>query len=89
MFRSALTIGLVVAGLALGSAQAQQAKNSLTIDLPRQVVVKPDGGEIPFQIEDFRKQCLVNGWDDIGLTMRDEPSITSFEEKNKLSKPWL
>jgi 3-isopropylmalate/(R)-2-methylmalate dehydratase small subunit len=62
---------------------------SLTIDLPRQMVVKPDGSELPFQVEDFRKQCLVNGWDDIGLTLRHADAIRSFEAERLARMPWL
>jgi 3-isopropylmalate/(R)-2-methylmalate dehydratase small subunit len=50
----------------------------LTIDLPRQVVVKPDG-ELPFEVQAFRKYCLVNGFDDIGLTLRHADKIRAFE----------
>ena len=51
----------------------------LTIDLPRQVVVKPDGSEWPFDVQAFRKHCLVNGFDDIGLTLRHADKIRTFE----------
>ena len=61
----------------------------LTIDLPRQVVVKPDGSELPFDVLPFRKQCLVNGWDDIGLTLRHADKIRAFEAERLASKPWL
>ena len=61
----------------------------LTIDLPRQVVVKPDGSELPFDVLRFRKQCLVNGWDDIGLTLRHADKIRAFEAERLASKPWL
>ena len=61
----------------------------LTIDLPRQVIVKPDGSEIGFDVQPFRKQCLVNGWDDIGLTLRHADKIRAFEAERLLSKPWL
>jgi len=61
----------------------------LTVDLERQVVVKPDGGELPFQIEAFRKYCLVNGFDDIGLTLRHADKIKAFEAERLLTKPWL
>jgi len=61
----------------------------LTIDLPRQVVVKPDGAEIPFEVQAFRKQCLVNGWDDIGLTLRHADKIRSFEAERLAKMPWL
>jgi 3-isopropylmalate/(R)-2-methylmalate dehydratase small subunit len=62
---------------------------ALTIDLPRQVVIKPDGGEIAFDVQPFRKQCLVNGWDDIGLTLRHADKIRAFEVERLAKKPWL
>ena len=62
---------------------------TLTIDLPRQVVVKPDGSELAFDVEPFRKQCLVNGWDDIGLTLRHADKIGAFEAERLAAKPWL
>jgi 3-isopropylmalate/(R)-2-methylmalate dehydratase small subunit len=61
----------------------------LTVDLPRQVVVKPDGAEIPFEVQAFRKQCLINGWDDIGLTLRHADKIRSFEAERLVKMPWL
>jgi 3-isopropylmalate/(R)-2-methylmalate dehydratase small subunit len=62
---------------------------SLTIDLPRQVVVRPDGSEIGFDVEPFRKECLVNGWDDIGLTLRHADKIRAFEAERLARRPWL
>jgi 3-isopropylmalate/(R)-2-methylmalate dehydratase small subunit len=62
---------------------------SLTVDLPRQVVVKPDGAELHFDVEPFRKYCLVNGFDDIGLTLRHADKIRSFESERLARKPWL
>jgi 3-isopropylmalate/(R)-2-methylmalate dehydratase small subunit len=62
---------------------------SLTIDLPRQVVIKPDGSEIGFEVQPFRKQCLVNGWDDIGLTLRHADKIRAFEAERLATRPWL
>jgi 3-isopropylmalate/(R)-2-methylmalate dehydratase small subunit len=61
----------------------------LTIDLPRQVVAKPDGAEIPFDVQPFRKYCLVNGFDDIGLTLRHADKIRSFEGERLARMPWL
>ena len=61
----------------------------LTIDLPRQVVVKPDGGEIAFDVQPFRKYCLVNGYDDIGLTLRHADKIRSYEAERLARMPWL
>lgn len=61
----------------------------LTIDLPRQVVVKPDGTELPFEVQSFRKYCLVNGFDDIGLTLRHADKIRAFEAERLAKMPWL
>jgi 3-isopropylmalate/(R)-2-methylmalate dehydratase small subunit len=62
---------------------------TLVVDLPRQVVVKPDGGELPFDVQPFRKYCLVNGFDDIGLTLRHADKIRSFEAERLARMPWL
>ncbi|MEJ8815383.1 3-isopropylmalate dehydratase small subunit [Variovorax ureilyticus] len=62
---------------------------SLTIDLDRQVIVKPDGDEIAFDIQPFRKYCLLNGLDDIGLTLRHKDKIQAFEAERLAKKPWL
>ena len=61
----------------------------LTVDLERQVIVKPDGSELAFEIESFRKYCLLNGFDDIGLTLRHADKIRAFEAERLLKKPWL
>ena len=61
----------------------------LTVDLPRQRVVKPDGEELPFEVDVFRKECLLNGWDDIGLTLRHADKIGAFEAQRRLEQPWL
>jgi 3-isopropylmalate/(R)-2-methylmalate dehydratase small subunit len=61
----------------------------VTIDLARQVVIRPNGGTVTFEVDEFRKACLLNGWDDIGLTMRTEDKITSFEQQQHLQAPWL
>ena len=61
----------------------------LTIDLPRQVVIKADGSEIPFEVQPFRKYCLVNGFDDIGLTLRHADKILAFEAERLARMPWL
>ncbi len=62
---------------------------SLTIDLERQVVVKPDGSELAFEIEPFRKHCLLGGLDDIGLTLGHADKIRAYEAERLLRKPWL
>jgi len=61
----------------------------LTIDLERQVVVKPDGTELGFEVEPFRKYCLLGGFDDIALTLRHSETIRAFEAERLLKQPWL
>ena len=61
----------------------------LTIDLPRQVVVKPDGTELRFDIEPFRKECLIGGLDEIGLTLQHTDKIRAYEAQRIAAKPWL
>ena len=61
----------------------------LTVDLERQVIVKPDGAELPFDVQPFRKYCLLNGFDDIGLTLRQQDKIKAFEANRLATKPWL
>jgi len=61
----------------------------LTIDLAAQVIVKPDGSELPFEVQPFRKYCLVNGFDDIGLTLRHADKIRAFEAERLARMPWL
>ena len=62
---------------------------SLTLDLEKQVVIKPDGITLPFDVLPFRKYCLLGGFDDIGLTLRHAEKIRAFEAERLLSKPWL
>ncbi len=61
----------------------------VTIDLERQVIVKPDQSEIAFDVEPFRKFCLLGGFDDIGLTLRHADKIRAFEAERLLKQPWL
>ncbi len=61
----------------------------LTIDLERQVVVKGQGEELPFDVQPFRKYCLLNGFDDIGLTLRHKEKIQAYEAQRLATKPWL
>jgi 3-isopropylmalate/(R)-2-methylmalate dehydratase small subunit len=61
----------------------------LTIDLERQRIVKGQGEEIDFEVNAFRKYCLLNGLDDIGLTLRHKDKIATFEAQRLASKPWL
>ena len=83
--------------IVLSEAQVAQLFNevhafpgyTLTIDLERQVIVKAQGEEIPFNVEAFRKYCLINGLDDIGLTLRHSDKIKAFEAERLAQKPWL
>lgn len=61
----------------------------LTVDLQAQTVTRPDGKQYSFEIDEFRKHCLLNGLDDIGLTLEDADAIRAFEEKHRQSQPWL
>ena len=65
------------------------ANATLTIDLEAQTIQGPDGGEIRFDVEEFKKHCLLNGLDDIALTMEHVDKIDSFEEGHKTAQPWL
>jgi 3-isopropylmalate/(R)-2-methylmalate dehydratase small subunit len=69
---------------------AERGANAIiSIDLEKQEIKGPDGGTVTFEVDEFRKQCLLNGWDDIGLTMRAEDKITTFEHQQHLQAPWL
>ena len=69
---------------------AERGANAVvSIDLEKQEIRGPDGGCITFDLDLFRKHCLLNGLDDIGLTLEKTPSIESFETKNKSTQPWL
>ena len=61
----------------------------LTVDLENQKIIKQDGSEIPFEVDQFRKHCLLNGLDDIGLTLQDADNIKAYEAKRRESSPWL
>ena len=65
------------------------ANATMTIDLPNQEIRGPDGGKIKFDIDPFRKHCLLNGLDDIGLTMEKSASIDAFEKKQAAGQAWL
>ena len=65
------------------------ANATMTIDLPNQEIRGPDGGTIKFDLDPFRKHCLLNGLDDIGLTLEKAASIDTFEAKQKTAQPWL
>ncbi len=61
----------------------------LTVDLEAQVVRTPDGKEYGFEVDAFRKHCLLNGLDDIGLTLQDADAIKAYEDKRRQTAPWL
>ncbi|MBZ5488285.1 3-isopropylmalate dehydratase small subunit [Halomonas aquamarina] len=61
----------------------------LEIDLENQRVITPDGKALAFEVDAFRKHCLLNGLDDIGITLQDEDAIRAFEQKHKQARPWL
>jgi 3-isopropylmalate/(R)-2-methylmalate dehydratase small subunit len=65
------------------------ANARVTVDLARQVVVRPNGEEIPFEVDAFRKHLLLNGLDDIGQTMQHAPTIDDYEARQKAAQPWL
>ena len=61
----------------------------VTVDLESQTITGPDGGSIAFEVDPFRKHCLLNGLDDIGLTLEKAASIDSFESRVSAERPWL
>ena len=65
------------------------ANATVTIDLEKQEITGPDGGCITFELDPFRKHCLLNGLDDIGLTLQKQDKIASYETARKQSQPWL
>jgi len=60
----------------------------LTVDLDAQTITGPDGGTIEFEVDPFRKHCLLNGLDDIGLTLEKEDAIAAFEARRAAAEPW-
>ena len=65
------------------------ANAKLGIDLANQKITRPDGEEIPFEVDPFRKHCLLEGLDDIGITLKSVDKIDSFEAKQKAQMPWM
>jgi 3-isopropylmalate/(R)-2-methylmalate dehydratase small subunit len=69
---------------------ARMGENArITVDLEREVVVRPNGEEIPFKIDSLRRHLLLNGLDDIGQTLQHAPAIDAYEAKQKAAQPWL
>ena len=74
---------------ALFKAVAENAGYTLAIDLEKQTIIAPDGAVCKFEVEVFRKHCLLNGLDDIGLTLQHVSEIAAFETKHRAAQPWL
>ncbi|SDS41280.1 3-isopropylmalate dehydratase, small subunit [Halopseudomonas litoralis] len=74
---------------ALFAQAAAEEGYQLTVDLEAQAVIRPDGKSYSFDIDAFRKHCLLEGLDDIGLTLQDADAIGTFEEKHRQAQPWL
>ena len=70
-------------------AVEQQEGYELEVDLPAQRIVRPDGGIIEFEVDSFRKHCLVNGLDDIGLTLQEADAIRAYERERADREPWV
>ena len=71
-------------------AQAERGANArFTVDLAEQVIETPDGGRVAFEIDPFRKHCLLGGLDDIGLTLQKADRIKAFEDRHRAERPWL
>jgi 3-isopropylmalate/(R)-2-methylmalate dehydratase small subunit len=69
---------------------AERGSNAIiTVDLESQTVTGPDGGEIRFEIDPFRKHCLLNGLDDIDLSLEKAAAIDGFEDGQRAAQPWL
>ena len=69
---------------------AERGANAvLTVDLEKQVITGPDGGTLDFEIDAFRKHCLLNGLDDIGLTLEKADKIDAYEARQRHGEPWL
>ncbi len=69
---------------------AERGANAVvTVDLENQVITGPDGGSVAFEVYPFRKHCLLNGLDDIGLTLEKGPAIDAFEARQRADAPWL
>lgn len=74
---------------ALFDAVHAQNGYQLVVDLPQQTISAPDGTRYPFEVDAFRKHCLLNGLDDIGLTLQHVADIKTFETKRHAAQPWL
>ena len=69
---------------------AEKGANAvMTVDLEAQTITRPDGEQVHFELEPFRKHCLLNGLDDVGLTLEKQPAIERYEAKARMGQPWL
>ncbi len=68
---------------------AKGGNATFTVDLTAQTVTRPDGDTIPFEVDAFRKHCLLNALDDIALTLEKTAAIDSFEQRQRVAQPWL
>jgi 3-isopropylmalate/(R)-2-methylmalate dehydratase small subunit len=73
----------------LFSAVDAESGYQLTVDLPNQTILTPNGKSINFEIDPFKKHCLLNGLDDIGLTLQHADEISTYEQQRKQQSPWL
>jgi len=73
----------------LFQAVTAQEGYRLVVDLQTQTLTTPDGEVIDFEVDPFRKECLLNGWDDIGLTLRHADEIRAYEARRRQEAPWL
>jgi len=69
------------------AARGENAR--ISIDLENQKIMRPDGEEIAFEVDAFRKHCLLEGLDDIGITLQSSEKISDFEAKQKQAMPWM
>ena len=76
-------------GDALMALATREGGATLSVDLERQEIAVADGATMPFDVDPFRKSCLLGGLDEIGLTLQKAPAIAAFEERHKASQPWL
>ena len=71
------------------SDRERGANAVITVDLEKQEITGPDGGRLRFEIDPFRKHCLLNGLDDIGLTLEKAAAIDGYEARQRAQQPWL
>jgi len=73
----------------LMKAAENGANATFTVDLAKERITTPDGEEVPFSIDPFRRHCLLNGLDDIGLTLQKKAKVDSYESARKAAQPWV